>query len=81
MRIRVRYFASLAEWVGRREECVEVADDADVARLWQDLVVRHPRLASWSPRPLVALDLEYATWDRPLRGVQEVAFLPPVSGG
>jgi molybdopterin converting factor small subunit len=30
---------------------------------------------------MAACDREYATWDRPLAGVREVAFLPPVSGG
>ena len=47
----------------------------------RQLVERHPRLAELSYRPLVACDLDYSDWDRPLQGVREVAFLPPVSGG
>jgi molybdopterin converting factor small subunit len=30
---------------------------------------------------MIACDMEYAGWDHLLEGVDEVAFLPPVSGG
>ena len=81
MTVRVRYFASLADRAGTPAESVEVDGTADVAALWSSLVERHPGLAGVSTRPLAACDMEYAAWDRPLRGVREVAFLPPVSGG
>jgi len=81
MRVEVRFFASLTDLVGRAAESCDVAADAAVEDLWRQLVERHPRLGGLSYRPLVACDLDYAGWDRPLRGVREVAFLPPVSGG
>jgi molybdopterin synthase sulfur carrier subunit len=81
VRVEVLYFASLKERTGTAQETVEVDSACDVAGLWQRLVALHPALAEVVPRPAAACDLEYASWDRPLRGVREVAFLPPVSGG
>lgn len=81
MQLRVRYFASLIERAGRSEETIEVEPQSDVRALWSLLIERHPELARIGFRPLVACDLDYAEWERTLDGVDEVAFLPPVSGG
>ncbi len=81
MWIEVRYFASLADRTGCSKEELELVEPIDVASLWRQLVGRHPRLGEVSVRPLVACDREYASWDKPLAGIREVAFLPPVSGG
>jgi molybdopterin synthase sulfur carrier subunit len=79
--VEIRYFASLAQRAGRASESIEVPDGADVSALWRLLEQRHPELANVGFRPLAACDLNYVEWDRPLDGVREVAFLPPVSGG
>jgi molybdopterin converting factor small subunit len=81
VKIAVRYFASLVDRTGVATETVEIDPAADVARLWDRVREIHPRLADVTIRPLAACDLEYASWDRKLDGVAEVAFLPPVSGG
>jgi molybdopterin synthase sulfur carrier subunit len=81
MIVRVLYFASLRERAGAAAETVEVDETADVAALWEALLSRHPQLRDVRIRPLAACDMTYVSWDRPLRGVSEVAFLPPVSGG
>lgn len=81
MNVRVLYFASLQERAGRREELVDLPASTDVSGLWRHLQERHPPLREVAVRPLVACDMAYATWDRSLDGVAEVAFLPPVSGG
>lgn len=80
MTVEVRYFASLVDRVGVAAERVENPGES-VAELWDLLVRRHPALGAIGYRPLVACDLEYASWDRALEGVREVSFLPPVSGG
>jgi molybdopterin converting factor subunit 1 len=79
--LRVLYFASLRDRAGRREETVSLPPPADVAALWARLQEMHPRLKEVTVRPMVACDRAYAAWDRTLDGVEEVAFLPPVSGG
>jgi molybdopterin converting factor subunit 1 len=81
MKVRVRLFASLAERVGGATEEVEVPDGTDVAGVWEALRVRHTGLAEVPFRPMAACDMEYASWDAKVDGVDEVAFLPPVSGG
>jgi molybdopterin converting factor small subunit len=81
MRVEVRYFASLADRSGCAAESIEIAPGTDVAGLWRELLGRHPALGACGFRPLVACDRAYASWERALDGVHEVAFLPPVSGG
>jgi molybdopterin converting factor subunit 1 len=75
------YFASLRDKAGVSSETLDVPDTTDVAALWSALQERHPRLRDMTTRPLAACDMAYASWDRSLAGVVEVAFLPPVSGG
>jgi sulfur-carrier protein len=79
--VRVLYFASLKDRTGTHEDTVDVPPATDVAALWARLQRLHPRLGEVTVRPLVACDMSYASWDRALDGVGEVAFLPPVSGG
>lgn len=81
MRVEVLYFASLRDRTGVASESVEVARGWRVSDLWQAVVGLHPALGDVTVPPLVVCDLEYASWERPLDGVCEVAFLPPVSGG
>ena len=81
MTIEVRFFASLVDSTGAVRDRVELPDGSDVTVLWSALIERYPGLKSTGFLPLVACDMEYATWDANLDGVREVAFLPPVSGG
>ena len=79
--VEVRFFASLVELVGANRVRLEVQPTDTIEELWAALAGRYPGLNDLPFRPLVACDLDYATWDRNLEGVSEVAFLPPVSGG
>ena len=81
MILRVLYFASLRDRTGTHEDTLDVPPATDVGGLWLRLQRRYPRLAEVTVRPLVACDMTYASWDKVLDGVGEVAFLPPVSGG
>ena len=81
MMIEVRFFASLVESTGASHDRVELPAGSDVSALWRALIERYPALETTRIRPLVACDMEYATWDAGLEGVREVAFLPPLSGG
>ena len=81
MTLTVLYFASLRERTGTPRETVDVDPASDLGSLWERLVALHPALGEVVPRPMVACDRVYSTWDRCLEGVSEVALLPPVSGG
>jgi molybdopterin synthase sulfur carrier subunit len=81
VKVEVLYFASLADRAGTRGETIEIDGPTDVAGLWAIVGSRHPKLAELPVKPAAACDRVYASWDRSLDGVREVAFLPPVSGG
>lgn len=81
IQITVRYFAGHRDITGAASEVVGLAHGATVASLWQQLVERYPRLAGYSGRMLYAVNQEYATLATPLANGDEVAFIPPVSGG
>lgn len=81
MQIDVRYFAGHRDITGRTHEQLELAEGATVGALWELLVARHPRLAPYSGRLLYAVNQEYSTLATELHDGDEVAFIPPVSGG
>ena len=79
MKYRILYFASLRDAAGRDAEAVEFAG-ADARGLYAQLREQHGfALAQRSLR--LAVNGEFASWDRVLADGDEIAFLPPVSGG
>jgi molybdopterin synthase catalytic subunit len=76
MRIAVRLFAGLRELAGTRGRDVDVPEGATAAQVWDALA-----LGSEPPGLLVAVNKVYATRERVLEEGDEVAFIPPVSGG
>jgi molybdopterin synthase sulfur carrier subunit len=78
MSIRVRYFASLRERLGRAGD--EIAHDAEV-RTVADVWARASRGQPLPDNTLVAINTEYASLDREVREGDEIAFFPPVTGG
>ncbi len=77
--LTVHLFASAAERVGASR--VELAHPATVAALRRLLTDTWSSLADLLPRCAVAVNHEYATDDTPLSPGDEVAVIPPVSGG
>lgn len=78
--IRVRFFARLRELaVGRAQ--LELDGDATVSDAWDASSRRWPALAEHRPWVRAARNGVYADWAAPLADGDEVAFLPPVSGG
>jgi molybdopterin synthase catalytic subunit len=81
IRIRVRLFAVQRELAGTREVALELADGADVEAAWGALVVRHPVLAPGRASLRFARNGDYADPTTALADGDEVAMIPPVSGG
>ena len=79
MRVRVVYLGILKEIAGRTSDTVDVADGETAGDLWQRLGGEAPKLATRTIA--IAINQEYASPDTALRDGDEVAFLPPVSGG
>jgi molybdopterin synthase catalytic subunit len=80
MRVHVRTFASLREASVDRSD-LDLPDGADLDAAWAALAARHPALAPHRPFVRAARNGAYAAWDDALADGDEVAFLPPVSGG
>ena len=80
MRVRVRCFASLRELAVDRGE-LRLPAEARVEDAWNALAAQHPGLEPHRPFTRAALNGAYADWAAALTDGDEVAFLPPVSGG
>lgn len=77
MDIKIRYFASLRDRMGKSEDKVSLKGDrVTVADVWSEV--------SSDPIPetiLVAVNMEYTDSSHELKSGDEVAFFPPVTGG
>ena len=81
MRVTIRFFARLRDITGTAELTREAPPDATVYSVWRQLVGEFPELANYERSISSALNADYARMDQPIRDGDEVAFLPPVSGG
>ena len=81
MHVNVRLFARLRDIAGTGELEREVPIDATVAVVWQTLVAEFPELDQYAKSISSAVNTEYSKMNTVLNEDDEVAFLPPVSGG
>jgi sulfur-carrier protein len=81
VRVTVRVFARLREILGAAELERDAPDGATVASVWQSLVDERPALAPYSSSISAARNLEYVPMATAVADGDEIAFLPPVSGG
>lgn len=81
MRVTVRLFARLRDIAGTAELVRELAPGSTVRALWQQLATEFPEIASYERSISTAVNADYARRDQVLAEGDEVAFLPPVSGG
>ena len=81
MRIRVRLFAIQRELAGTREVPLDLRDGASVADAWDALVAMYPALAPGRASVRFARNGTYADAGTQLADGDEVAMIPPVSGG
>jgi molybdopterin converting factor subunit 1 len=81
MRVTVRVFARLRDIVGAPEIVREAPTGATIRGVWRELASEYPELATYERSISAAVNAEYAKMDRVIGDGDEVAFLPPVSGG
>ena len=84
MRVTVRLFARLRELAGDsdwRQEIEEIAPEASVRDVWRAVVGRHPTLEPYGRSISCAVNANFARMTAVVHDGDEVAFLPPVSGG
>ncbi len=81
MQVTVLYFAMLRERRGASQETVELPEGGDVATALAVIAKSSPQLAPWLPRIQVAVNQIIAPATQALVDGDEVALIPPVSGG
>ena len=75
--IKVRYFASLKEQLGRDSDSLDFDTEISVAEVW----ARSIPAQAMSDNTLAAVNMEYVTLAHQVHDGDEVAFFPPVTGG
>ena len=81
MRLRVLLFSTYREIVGEKEVAWTTEAGTTVSRFLDGFLAAHPRLMPHRGSMMVAVNLEVADPAAVLREDDEVALLPPVSGG
>lgn len=77
MSVQVKYFASLREKIGRSHDLVDISNSMSVQDIWNLATQNKPV----PEKLLVAVNHEYADFEKQVCDGDEVAFFPPVTGG
>ncbi len=81
MLVTIRLFARLREMAGGAELRRELPDGSTARNAWDALAAEFPGFDDYSRAVSCAINEEYARMTSPITDGDEIAFLPPVSGG
>jgi MoaE-MoaD fusion protein len=81
VQLRVLFFGQLREITGAPEAPVDLPAHATVQSAFDHFARKFPPLEKFRPALAASINQEYAQWNAPLHDGDEIAFLPPVSGG
>src|ERR1700692_4239665 len=81
MRVRVLFFGMLKEFVGRAGEECDFPEGASLGTIFESYASRHPRLRDMAGSLVIATNQECGGLSTSVERGDDVAFLPPVSGG
>src|SRR5208282_6160022 len=81
VRVKVLFFGMLRDIVGLAEDHIEVADGARVESVFTRYAREFPRLTDLESSIVLACNQEFCDRSAAIREGDEIAFLPPVSGG
>lgn len=81
MRIAVRTFAAYRQAIGQSQLTLDLPAGATPREVWSALADRFPGLRRFPPPTAFAVNDEFIDPDRPLAERDELALIPPVSGG
>ena len=79
--MNIRVFARLRDIIGVAELDRDVPTGTTAKKIWDDLVEEFPDISTYTGSISTAVNAEYAKMETVLDDGDEVAFLPPVSGG
>ena len=81
MRVTVRLFARLRDITGTAELSRDIAAGATIRSVWQQLADEYPELEQYERSISSAVNADYSRFSAAVAEGDEIAFLPPVSGG
>jgi molybdopterin synthase catalytic subunit len=81
MRIRVLFFGLLKDICGRPEDLLELPEGSTTGSVFNHYAARFPRLGDMAASIVLARNQEFSPATQPVFDGDEVALLPPVSGG
>lgn len=79
--VKVLLFGAAADLAGVRETTLVPPEDGSLGALWETLAAEYPKLSPMRATLAFAVNGEYASGEARVSGGDEVAVLPPVSGG
>ena len=81
VRVNVLFFGRIRELTGLSEESADLVEGSTLADLFEVYQRRFPVLAGFRSSLVASRNQEFAAWETPLSAGDDIAFLPPVSGG
>lgn len=81
MRVRVLFFGVLKDVLGKSSDVLELPENASVRNVLAHYESTVPELKRFGPTMAIAVNQQYAGFDALLKADDEIALLPPVSGG
>jgi len=81
IRVKVLFFGRLRELTALAEEAEELPEGATLAQVFERYAERYPKLVGFRNSMVVSRNQEFVAWDTRVAAGDEIAFLPPVSGG
>jgi len=81
MRVTVQLFARLRELAGASALECDVPSGATIRSVWLATTAKHPELDGFTSNISCARNEDFAKMTTPVADGDEIAFLPPVSGG
>jgi molybdopterin converting factor subunit 1 len=80
VKIKIRYFGLFKEFTGKQEEIIDAKERITVKEIREQIQERYYKIAA-NNEVLVAVNGNFGSLDQVIKETDEVAFLPPVSGG
>jgi molybdopterin synthase catalytic subunit/molybdopterin converting factor small subunit len=81
VRVRVLFFGQLKDIAGRAEDLLEMPEGSNIGDIFAYYAAKFPRIGELGPSIVLARNHEFAPASEPVSDCDEVALLPPVSGG
>lgn len=79
--LKVRLFAILKDVVGKREITITVPSGVTVSYLNNEILKKYPQLRTFSNKFVTSVNYKVTSGDTIITSSDEIALLPPVSGG